>query len=153
MPTPLSRREIELSSPILAARRSHQIEKVPDRVMFRPAALYGLSKESVKLPLNRTDHIETGQICVTSDAEAAPGDSVGFIDFEEGRVNVRYAIQAVFPGLYELVQRKDYDPALLQPVRAVATDECTMTPDRSGFRALGCLEILPGSIWAGAEGG
>lgn len=46
-----------------------------------------------------------------------------------------------------------HDPSLLNPIRAVATDRCTLTPDLSGWRALGCLDFLPGSYWAGAEGG
>ena len=58
----------------------------------------------------------------------------------------------MFPGLYELVHRKEYAPALLHPVRAFATDEYTMNEDRTGFHALGCLELLPGSLWAGAAG-
>jgi hypothetical protein len=59
----------------------------------------------------------------------------------------------VFPGLVELIARKQFEPSLLNPVRAIATDEFTMTDDQTGFRAMGCLEILPGSVWAGTEGG
>lgn len=59
----------------------------------------------------------------------------------------------LFPGLYELIRRGGHDPSLLNPVRVTATDECRLEEDFSGWHALGCLEFLPGSIWAGASGG
>jgi hypothetical protein len=123
------------------------------RVMFRVAALYGLSRASVLMPLNETEFIESGQICVTIDPEADPASNVGLIDYDTHQLRVRYGIQAVFPGLYELVTAGKHDPSLLHPVRAIATDECTVSPDYSGWHAVGCLEFLPGSLWAGAEGG
>jgi len=150
----LARNEaLVLSEDILADRRTSQLETVPDRVMFRPTALYGLSKESVDLPISEVDSVESGQICITTDPDSESGSNLGIIDFEKGKIHVRYGIQCVFPGLVELIARKQFDPSLLNPVRALATDECTMTDDQTGFRAMGCLEILPGSVWAGTEGG
>lgn len=124
-----------------------------DQVMFAIKAVYGLSTHSIRLPLSETDGIESGQVCATIDPEADPSSNVGVIDFERGKLKVRYGAQAVFPGLYELVTQRRYDPSLLHPVRAVATDDCTLTPDFGGWHAVGCLEFLPGSLWAGAEGG
>ena len=123
------------------------------RVMFRVNALFGLSKQSVPMPLSRTEAVESGQICLTLDPDPDPGANTGLIDYEERKLVVRYGVQAVFPGLFQLIRSGNYDPSLLHPVRAVATDECTLTGDFGGFRALGCLEFLPGSIWAGADGG
>jgi len=71
---------------------------------------------------------------------------------ERGKLTVRYGGQLVFPGLYELVMGGRFDPGLLHPVRGVATDDCTLTPDLTGWRADGRLQFLPGSIWAGAHG-
>src|SRR5260370_13954422 len=122
-------------------------------VMFSVKALYGFSPHSIPMPLNGTEFIESGQICITIDPDADLTGNVGLIDFDLGKLTVRYGVQAVFPGLFELITRGKYDPGLLNPVRAVATDVCTLTPDLSGWRALGCLDFLPGSIWAGAQGG
>jgi hypothetical protein len=124
-----------------------------ERVVFGVRALYGLSRQSITLPLNERDSIESGQICITIDPDADPASNVGTIDFDAGKLKVRYGAQAVFPGLFTLVTEGKYSPSLLHPVRVVATDECTLTPDLSGWRALGCLDFLPGSIWAGATGG
>jgi hypothetical protein len=66
---------------------------------------------------------------------------------------VRYSGQIVFPGLYHLVRGGGHDPSLLAPVKVTATDRCTLTPDLSGWHAVGCLEFMPGSYWAGAKGG
>lgn len=122
------------------------------QVMFRLRALYGLSPGSIRLPLNETESIDSGQICVTMDPDADPSCNLGIIDYGRGRLTVRYGGQLVFPGLYDLVTEGRHDPGLLHPVRGVATDECTLTPDLSGWHALGSLEFLPGSVWAGATG-
>lgn len=135
----------------VTARRNSQ--KPVRRVTFGVRGLYGLSHHSIRLPLNETEAIESGQVCVTVDPEADPSGNVGVIDYDECRLTVRYGVQAVFPGLYQLVTQHQYEPGLLNPVRAVATDECVLTADLSGWRALGCLDFLPGSIWAGAKGG
>jgi len=127
--------------------------RLAGRVLFRVSNLYGLSQESVRLPLNDTESIESGQVCVTIDPDADASSNLGLIDYQEGRLKVRYGVQVVFPGLYRLVTAGDHDPVLLNPIRAIATDECTLTEDLTGFRALGCLEFLPGSLWAGADGG
>lgn len=125
----------------------------PQRVLFGVKALYGLSPESVPFPVSETETIESGQVCITIDPEADPHTNIGAIDFDAGRLTVRYGAQGVFPGLFELVRSGQYDPGLLHPIRAIATDQCTMTPDLTGWRALGCLEFLPGGLWSGAEGG
>ena len=123
------------------------------RVLFAVKGIYGLSKHSIRLPLNERESIDSGQICATADPDADPSCNLGVIDFERGALTIRYGAQAIFPGLLELLSQGRYDPGLLQPVRAVATDQCTLTPDYRAWRALGCLEFLPGSIWAGADGG
>lgn len=141
----------ELTAEAIEKRRS-KITSV-DRVVFGVTALYGLSKESVKMPLSRTESFDSGQVCIQGDAEADPFRSIGIVEFSKLKLKVRYAIQAVFPGLYSLVTSGRFDPSLLNPIRAEATDECTVIPDYSGWRALGCLEFLPGSLWSGAHGG
>ncbi len=123
------------------------------RVLFAVKGIYGLSKHSIPLPLNERESIESGQICATADPDADPSCNLGVIDYERGVLTIRYGAQAIFPGLYELLSQGRYDPGLLHPVRAVATDQCTLTPDYRAWRALGCLEFLPGSIWSGADGG
>ena len=101
--------------------------------MFGLRALYGLSPSSIRLPLNERESIDSGQVCVTIDPDADPSCNMGLIDYERGKLTVRYGGQLVFPGLYELVMG-------------------TLTPDRAGWRADGRLQFLPGSIWAGAHG-
>jgi len=133
-------------------KRRNEVRPV-DRVIFGVSGLYGLSRGSVKMPLNRTETFDSGQVCLQGDADADPFRSIGMVEFSRMRLKVRYAIQAVFPGLYELVTSGRFDPSLLNPIRAEATDECTILPDYKGWRALGCLEFLPGSLWAGAHGG
>ncbi len=142
---------MELTMEAIAARSSKP--KLAQQVMFRVRALYGLSRQSIRMPLNRTEAIESGQVCVTIDPDADPSSNIGIIDYDQGKLTVRYGVHVVFPGLYQLITQRKYDPSLLNPVRVAATDECTLTPDLSGWRALGCLEFLPGSIWAGAGGG
>lgn len=142
---------MELTVEAITAR--HNSSKLTQQVMFRVRALYGLSRQSIQIPLNETEAIKSGQVCVTIDPDADPSSNIGVIDYDQGKLTVRYGIHAVFPGLYQLITRRKHDPSLLNPVRVVATDECTLTPDLSGWRALGCLEFLPGSIWAGAGGG
>lgn len=123
------------------------------RVTFGVSDLYGLSRHSMRMPLGNGESIESGQVCITLDPDADPTQNVGIAEFAEKRIVVRYGVQAVFPGLYELVTRGGYEPDLLNPVRATATDECTINEEMNGWRALGCLEFLPGSLWAGAGGG
>ena len=128
-------------------------KKSVDRVAFRIQGLYGISFKGMPMPLNKEEHIDSGQICVTIDPDADGTSNVGIVDFDGGRLRVKYGAQMVFPGLYRLVTEGRYDPCLLHPVRVVATDECTLTSERTGWHALGCLDFLPGSIWAGASGG
>jgi hypothetical protein len=135
----------------IAARRDNK--KTVERVMFTVKALYGLSSASVSMPLNRSEAIDSGQVCITIDPEADAGGNIGMIDYSQGTLKVRYAVQAVFPGLHSLVTSGRHDPSLLFPVRVVATDDCTLTEDMTGWHALGCLDFLPGSVWAGATGG
>jgi len=121
--------------------------------VFGVSALYGVSTTSVSMPLGRGEAFDSGQICLTTDADAPPQTNLGVIDFPARKMKVRYAVQAVFPGLYALVTSGRFDVSLLNPIRAVATDECSVTQHLRGWRALGCLEFLPGSLWAGAHGG
>lgn len=144
-------REIPLTREAVEARRLKQNRA--QLVTFSVKALYGLSRHSIQMPLNETEHIESGQICLTIDPDADASCNSGIVNYDEGKLTVRYGVQAVFPGLFQLITQGKYDRSLLNPVRATATDECTLTPDYSGWRALGCLEFLPGSIWAGAAGG
>ncbi len=132
-------------------RRSH--EEPTDRIVFRVAGLYGFCNESGPLPVNATESIESGPVTVTLDPEANPASNVGMIDYDRCYLRVRYGIQTIFPGIHDLVLSGKHDLSLLGPIRAIATDECSVLPDMSGWRALGCLDFLPGSIWGGASGG
>lgn len=127
--------------------------KSQECVSFRIHGLYGLCPKGARMPLNEDESIDSGPICVTIDPDGDSSSNAGVVDFQRGRLRVKYGAQMVFPGLHELVTSGRYHPSLLHPVRAVATDECTLTEDRSGWHALGCLDFLPGSIWAGAGGG
>lgn len=146
-----------LTAEAIEQRRNKK--EIVQRVMFRVKALYGLSKQSVRMPLSKTQAIDSGQICLTIDPESDDTGNIGVIDFSQtdecpdGRLRVCYAVQAVFPGLYDLVTSGKHDHTLLYPVRLTATDDCTLTPDLTGWHALGCLDFLPGSVWAGASGG
>lgn len=127
--------------------------KVADRAVFRIVALYGVSKESVRMPLTRTHAIDSGQMTLSLDPDPSPAGNVGTIDFSQLSVTVRYDAQLIFPGLHSLLRESRFEPSLLGPVRVTATDKCQVTEDYSGWRAAGCLEFLPGSIWSGAKGG
>lgn len=140
-----------LTTEAIAARRNKAMPA--QRVMFSVKALYGLSPNGIRMPLNEAESIESGQVCITIDPDADPSSNIGIIDYEQGKLRIRYGVQAVFPGLFELINTGKHDASLLNPVRAIATDDCTLTQTLSGWRALGCLEFLPGSIWAGADGG
>lgn len=122
------------------------------QVVFRIEGLYGLASESLTMPLNRHESFETGNAVITLDPHADPSTNLGIIDYDGGTLRVRYGVQLVFPGLHDLVVEGGHDPSLLRPARAIATDECTLTEDFGGWQAYGCLELLPGSIWAGTKG-
>lgn len=141
----------ELSYAAIRSRRDQPREVA--RVTFAVTDLYGLSRHSIRMPLGNGESIESGQMCITIDPDADATQNHGIADFGEKRIVVRYGVQAVFPGLYQLVTRGGYDPELLNPVRTTATDECTINDERTGWQAYGCLDFLPGSLWAGAEGG
>jgi hypothetical protein len=135
----------------ISARR--KAPEVVEHVLFRVTAMYGLCREGVSLPLSTEESIDSGPICVTIDPDGDPAGNVGIIDFERRKLRVRYAVQLVFPGLHDLVLGGQHDLALLNPPRAVATDDCTVTGDYTGWHAKGCVDFLPGSLWAGAGGG
>lgn len=135
----------------IAARRLR--EHPTDRVIFRVAGLYGVSTESVPFPVSATESIDSGMVSITLDPETSASGNVGIIDFDRRYLRVKYNVHAVFPGLHELVMSGKHDLNLLGPVRATATDECAVTEDMTGWRALGCMDFLPGSLWAGASGG
>jgi hypothetical protein len=135
----------------IEARRNEVV--VPDQVIFRISALYGLCPEGVDVPIGGSGSIHSGPIALTIDPEADSSSNLGVADFKMGKLKVRYGAQVVFPALYDLLSSGKHDPSLLNPIRLIATDDCTMTPDQKGWRALGCLDFLPGSLWAGASGG
>lgn len=148
--TPQFPAELEISSDDIGNRR--KIPEPVDRVIFRVAGLYGLSKESARFPISKTESIDTGPVSVTLDPENSTAN-IGMLDYERCYLRIRYGVHAVFPGMHKLVMSGNHDLSLLGPVRAVATDECQVTPEMTGWRALGCLDFLPGSLWAGASGG
>lgn len=123
-----------------------------DRIIFSVQDLYGVA-ESKKFPLNASESFDTGPLAMAQDPEMPATTNIGIVDFDALSMRVRYGVQVVFPGLQELVVSGQHDLSLLHPVRAIATDECKVTGDLSGWRALGCLEILQGSMWSGAKGG
>lgn len=123
------------------------------KVIFRVAGLYGFANDGAKFPLSPTETFDSGPIALTLDPEAGPSGNVGVVDFDAMSLRVTYHAHAVFPGIHKLVMSGKHDLSLLGPVRVVATDECRLTADLSGWHALGCLDFLPGSLWAGASGG
>lgn len=123
------------------------------RVIFGVTGLYGISRQGMKMPLNAEESIESGQIVLMLDPQSPPSMNIGIADFEDLALRVRYGVQGVFPGLHDLVLSERFSPSLLAPIRATATDDCTIEPDLSGWHARGCLEFLPGSLWSGAKGG
>ncbi|HEY6748082.1 MAG TPA: hypothetical protein VI357_20495 [Mycobacteriales bacterium] len=123
-----------------------------EKIIFAVAGLYGFSTRSVEFPVSATESIESGQIATTLDPESR-GGNVGMIDFDRRYLRVTYDAVAVFPGIHDLVMSGKHDLSLLGPVRVTATDECAVSEDFSGWRALGCLDFQPGSLWAGAKGG
>ncbi|MDR0345425.1 MAG: hypothetical protein LBI49_20395 [Nocardiopsaceae bacterium] len=142
--------ELEISTEDIEGRR--RAAEPTERVIFRVAGLYGLSRESVPFPVSQTESIDSGPVSVTLDPENTTSN-IGMIDYARCYLRVSYGVHAVFPGMHELVMSGKHDLSLLGPVRAVATDECQVTPEMTGWRALGCLDFLPGSLWAGASGG
>jgi hypothetical protein len=142
---------LAVSADEIAARRLR--EEPTDRVVFRVAGLYGVSTNSVPFPVSATESIDSGPVSITLDPESGASGNVGIIDFDRRYLRVRYNVHAVFPGLHQLVISGKHDLSLLGPVRATATDECAVTEDMTGWRALGCMDFLPGSLWAGASGG
>ena len=143
--------DLEISSQDISERRS--TPEPSQKVIFRVAGLYGFNKDGVEFPVSETETIESGPVAITQDPESYATGNLGIIDFDTCQLRVRYGIHAVFPGIHELVMSGKHDLSLLGPVRATATDQCTLTPDMTGWRALGCLDFLPGSLWAGASGG
>jgi hypothetical protein len=135
----------------IAARRLR--EQPSDRVVFRVAGLYGVSTHSAPFPVSATESVDSGVVSLTLDPMSGQSGNVGIVDFDKLYMRVRYNVHAVFPGLHQLVMSGKHDLDLLGPVRATATDECRLTEDLTGWRALGCMDFLPGSLWAGASGG
>jgi hypothetical protein len=140
-----------VSTDAVAARR--QASEPTTKVAFQVKSLYGFSDHSVKVPLGRDRFVDSGKVALTLDPEAAADGNFGVIDFDRTKLRVRYSIQLMFPGLVDLVKSKEYDSSLLNPARAVATDDCEISEDYSGWRALGRMDFLPGSLWSGATGG
>jgi hypothetical protein len=143
--------DLLLSPDIITERRART--QTSRQVIFGLSGLYGLSTHSIRMPVNEHESIESGQVSLMTDNEAPPNSNIGIVDFDQFKLKVRYAAQVIFPGMYRLITSGRFDPALLNPIRATATDECTVSESYSGWRALGCMEFLPGSLWAGAHGG
>ena len=142
--------DLEISPEVIEARRAET--EPTDKVVFGVRGLYGTSLTSVEFPISATESIDSGPISVTLDPESRAGN-VGLIDFDRRYLRVTYDAHVVFPGIHKLVMSGQHDLSLLGPVRVTATDECAVSEDYSGGRALGCLDFLPGSMWAGAKGG
>jgi hypothetical protein len=92
-------------------------------------------------------------VTLTLDPESPQSSNFGMVDFDKRKLRVRYNVQCVFPGLYDLVTEGRYDRNLLHPIRATATDDCDVYPDFTGWHAKGRMDFLPGSMWSGAGGG
>jgi hypothetical protein len=135
----------------IKARR--ELPEPTQKVAFELAALYGISRDGVKLPLSKTESIDSGQVCLTLDPEMPAGSNFGIVDFEKRKLRVRYHVHCVFPGLHDLVVDGKHDRDLLHPIRATATDDCDVYEDYSGWHARGRMDFLPGSLWSGAGGG
>ena len=141
-----------LTAEAVDARRRQSLD--PQRVVFHVTSLYGLCPEGVEAPLGvGGGAVSSGPVSVSIDPDADSSCNIGVVDFDARKLRVRYGVQAVFPALYDLVTVRGHDPGLLGPVRMVATDDCTLTPNLMGWRALGCLDFLRGSVWSGAKGG
>jgi hypothetical protein len=143
--------DLKITPEDIAQRRA--APEPSQKVIFRVAGLYGFANDGARFPLSATETFDSGPIALTLDPEAGPSGNVGVVDFDAMALRVTYHAHAVFPGIHELVMSGKHDLSLLGPVRVVATDECRLTPDLSGWHALGCLDFLPGSLWAGASGG
>jgi hypothetical protein len=136
-----------------AVQARRRLPEPTAQVMFQIKGLYGFNCEGAKVPLANGRSLDSGPISLTLDPDAPASSNIGIVDFARKRLRVRYAVQLVFPGLYDLVKSRAYDLSLLHPVRGIATDECEVAEDYSGWRALGRLDFLPGSMWSGAGGG
>lgn len=143
--------DLKITPQDIAERRT--APEPSQKVIFRVAGLYGFSAESARFPLSATESIDSGPIALTLDPEAGSSGNVGMVDFDAMALRVTYHAHAIFPGIHKLVMSGKHDLSLLGPVRVVATDECRLTEDLTGWHALGCLDFLPGSLWAGASGG
>jgi len=139
-----------LTAEAVEARRRRDQEHA--KVVFRVGNLYGLCP-GLEVPVGQGRTIESGPIAVTIDPDADPSCNLGVVDFDEFALTIRYGAHAVFPALDELARSGEHDLSLLGPVRMVATDDCTLMPNLMGWRALGCLDFLQGSVWSGATGG
>jgi len=124
-----------------------------NQVLFRVTSLYGISKTGMRLPINRSESIETGPITITLDPDSEKSCNLGIMNLESGRMKVRYGIQTVFPALHQLLSQETEENALLNPPRAVSDNTCTLFDDGKGFLAQGVVEFLPGSLWSGTKGG
>src|SRR6185436_18215179 len=89
------------------ARRSERV--LPDQVIFRVSALYGLCPQGVSLPIGAGRTIQSGPVALTSDPDADSTCNIGIVDFTKNKLKVRYGAQAVFPGLYDLVTAGNHD--------------------------------------------
>lgn len=129
-----------------------EVPEPADQVIFHVEELYGVG-DGARFPLSRTESFDTGPMTMGIDSATSTHTNIGIVDFAARKMRVRYGVEVIFPGMHDLVMSGKYDLDLLGPLRATATDECAVTPEYNGWRALGCLEMLPGSMWSGAKGG
>jgi hypothetical protein len=74
---------------VITARPNNS--KSIQKVIFGVRALYGLSRQSIKMSLNETEAIESGQVCVTLDPDADSTGNVRVIDYDQGKLTGRWA--------------------------------------------------------------
>jgi hypothetical protein len=121
--------------------------------MIRVAGLYGLGRNEIKIPVSRTESVDSGPIVMTLDPESESSGNLGVLDFQEHSLRMRNGIQLVFGGLHDVVKGEEYDRALLNPPRGLAVTEATINPGYCGWEARTCVDFLPGSMWSGSGGG
>ncbi|HEX8054536.1 MAG TPA: hypothetical protein VF517_16230 [Thermoleophilaceae bacterium] len=143
----------QISPTIEEIQARRELPEPTQKVAFQIGGLYGISREGLRLPLSKTESIDSGQVAMTLDPQAPSASNFGMVDFENRKLRVQYHVQCLFPGLHDLVTEGKYDRNLLHPIRATATDDCDVYEDYSGWHARGRMDFLPGSMWSGAGGG
>jgi len=118
------------------------------QIVVRPQTLIGTSDQSLTLPLPDGGSVEVGRVTVALDRITDEHDG-GVADLTNGEFQVSFGVQVQAPGLYDLVTKHGFDPTSVGPVRAIASWQGRYTTDGE-LDAVAHVEILPGSLWAGA---